>query len=256
MGYTATVVIADSSEDFRVSLRAALQRMDGFAVVGMARDGEQTIRMVEQRKPDILVLDLMLPGKDGLTVLKTISEMRQKPVVLATSVFVSQYVSASAVGLGVRYIVPKPCDMAALAERLTEIRSREILRIPTQRPLCRVDVEAIVTGDLHESGIPAHIKGYQYVREGIILAVNDMSVVGSMTKVLYPQVAEAFGTTPSRVERAIRHAIQLAWDRGTLQRFFDYPMTGSQGKPTNGMFIAYVADKIRLQLKSMEASQF
>ena len=172
MGYTATVFIADSSEDFCASLTAELQRIGGFDVVGLAGDGEQTIRMVEQRKPDMLVLDLMLPKKDGLTVLKAVSGMKHKPVVLATSVFISRYVSASAADLGVRYIMPKPCDMAALTERLTEIRGREILRIPMQRYLCRADVALIVTGTLHESGIPAHIKGYQYLRESIIMAVT------------------------------------------------------------------------------------
>lgn len=256
MGYIATVFVADSSEDFCASLTAELQRIGGFDVVGSAGDGEQTIRMVEQRKPDMLVLDLMLPKKDGLTVLKAVSGMKHKPVVLATSVFISRYVSASVADLGVRYIMPKPCDMAALAERLTEIRGREILRIPTQRYLCREDVALIVTGTLHESGIPAHIKGYQYLREAIMMAVNNMNVVGAMTKVLYPQVAKTFGTTPSRVERAIRHAIQQAWDRGSLQCFFGHPMSGNQGKPTNGMFIAYVADRIRLQLKNDEAAQF
>lgn len=256
MGYTATVLIADSSEDFCANLTAALQRTGGFRIVGTAGDGEQVIRMVEQQKPEMLVLDLMLPKKDGLAVLKAISGMEHKPVVLVTSVFISQYVSTSAVSLGVRYIMPKPCDMTALVEHLTEIRGREILRIPVQRRLCKVDVEAMVTGILHESGIPAHIKGYQYLREGIIVAVDNMNVVGAITKVLYPQIAKTFGTTPSRVERAIRHAIQVGWDRGSLQRFLGYSASNNQGKPTNGMFIAYVADRIRLELKKAEAVQY
>ena len=215
--------------------------------------------MIEEKKPDILVLDLMLAKKDGISVLKAIANMEHKPITLATSAFLTEYVSTAAANLGVRYLMLKPCDMNALVERMEEIRGGESLRYPVQRRPDKVNIEALVTNIIHEIGVPAHIKGYQYLREAIIIAVNDMDVINAITKVLYPQVAKNFGTTPSRVERAIRHAIEVAWDRGdldTLQRFFGYTVSNTKGKPTNSEFIALIADKLQLQLKSAEAAQF
>ena len=216
MEHTSAVFIADSAEDFCSGLTAALQRADGFRVLGTAGDGEQAIRMIEEKKPDILVLDLMLAKKDGISVLKSIANMEHKPITLATSAFLTEYVSTAAANLGVRYLMLKPCDMAALVERLEEIRGGESLRYPAARRSDKVSIETLVTNIIHEIGVPAHIKGYQYLREAIIIAVNDMDVINAITKVLYPEVAKTFGTTPSRVERAIRHAIEVAWDRGDL----------------------------------------
>lgn len=258
MEHTTTVLIADSGDDFCSGLTAVLQRTDGFQVVGTANDGEKAIAMVVERKPDILVLDLLLSKQDGLSVLKSISAMERKPVTLATSAFLTEYVSSAAAALGVRYLMLKPCDMSALVERLEEIRGGESLRTPARRQ-DKTSIEAMVTNIIHEIGVPAHIKGYQYLREAIIIAVNDMDVINAITKVLYPQVAKTFQTTPSRVERAIRHAIEVAWDRGdldTLQRFFGYTVSNTKGKPTNSEFIALIADKLQLQLKSTEAAQY
>ena len=259
MEHTSAVFIADSAEDFCSGLTAALQRADGFRVLGTTGDGEQAIRMIEEKKPDILVLDLMLAKKDGISVLKAIANMEHKPITLATSAFLTEYVSTAAANLGVRYLMLKPCDMAALVERMEEIRGGESLRYPVQRRTDKVSIETLVTTIIHEIGVPAHIKGYQYLREAIIIAVNDMDVINAITKVLYPEVAKNFGTTPSRVERAIRHAIEVAWDRGdldTLQRFFGYTVSNTKGKPTNSEFNALIADKLQLQLKSAEAAQF
>ena len=258
MEHTSTVFIADSAEDFCSGLTAALQRADGFRVLGTAGDGEQAIRMIEEKKPDILVLDLMLAKKDGISVLKSIANMEHKPITLATSAFLTEYVSTAAANLGVRYLMLKPCDMAALVERLEEIRGGESLRYPAARRSDKVSIETLVTNIIHEIGVPAHIKGYQYLREAIIIAVNDMDVINAITKVLYPEVAKTFGTTPSRVERAIRHAIEVAWDRGdldTLQKFFGYTVSNTKGKPTNSEFIALIADKLQLQLKAADAAQ-
>ena len=259
MENTTTVFIADSAEDFCTGLTAALQRADGFHVLGTASDGEMAVRMIQEKKPDILVLDLMLAKKDGIGVLKAIAGMERKPITLATSAFVTEYVSTAAANLGVRYLMLKPCDMAALVERLEEIRGGESLRYPVSRRPDKTSIENMVTNIIHEIGVPAHIKGYQYLREAIIIAVNDMDVINAITKVLYPQVAKTFGTTPSRVERAIRHAIEVAWDRGdldTLQRFFGYTVSNTKGKPTNSEFIALIADKLQLQLKSAEVGNF
>ena len=259
MEHATTVLIVDGAEEFCSALSAALQRSDGFQVVGTAGDGEQAIRMIGERKPDILVLDLMLSKQDGFSVLKSMANMERRPVTLATSTFLTEYVSSAAAGLGVKYLMLKPCDMSALVERLEEIRGGESPRTTGPRRLDKTGIESMVTGIIHEIGVPAHIKGYQYLREAIIIAVNDMDVINAITKVLYPQVAKTFGTTPSRVERAIRHAIEVAWDRGdldTLQRFFGYTVSNTKGKPTNSEFIALIADKLQLQLKSAEAAQF
>ncbi|MBQ9167075.1 MAG: sporulation transcription factor Spo0A [Oscillospiraceae bacterium] len=253
-----TVFIADSTEEFCGSLSAALTRADGFQVIGTANDGEQAIRMITDKRPDVLVLDLMLAKQDGISVLKAISAMDKRPVTLVTSAFVTDYVSAAAASLGARYLMLKPCDMTALVERLEEIRGGENLRHPAQNRGTPANIETMVTNIIHEIGVPAHIKGYQYLREAIIIAVGDMDVINAITKVLYPQVAKTFQTTPSRVERAIRHAIEVAWDRGdldTLQRFFGYTVSNTKGKPTNSEFIALIADKLQLQLKSADVAQ-
>jgi len=253
MDNVTNVIIADNSEEFCATLTAALQRAGGFHVVATANDGERAIRLVTERKPDVLILDLMLTKQDGLSVLKAIASMERRPVTLATSRFITDYVASAAANLGVRYLMLKPCDLSALVERLEEIRGGENQRQTNNQPGNAASIESMVTGIIHEIGVPAHIKGYQYLREAIIIAVKDMDVINAITKVLYPQVAKTFQTTPSRVERAIRHAIEVAWDRGdldTLQRFFGYTVSNTKGKPTNSEFIALIADKLQLQLKS------
>ena len=251
-----TVLIADSSEEFCSALTAALHRAGGFQVLGTAGDGEQAIRLLSTQKPDVLVLDLMRPKKDGISVLRAIGD--QKPAILATSGFVTPYVASAVANLGVRYLMLKPCDMDELVDRLEEIRGGENRKM-LDRQTDKTSIESMVTGIIHEIGVPAHIKGYQYLREAIIIAVEDMDVINAITKVLYPQVAKAFNTTPSRVERAIRHAIEVAWDRGdldTLQRFFGYTVSNSKGKPTNSEFIDLIADKLQLKLKSAKVSNY
>ena len=258
MEHAITVLIADGAEEFCSGLSAELQKAGGFQVVGTAGDGEQAIRLIAEKKPEVLVLDLMLSKQDGIAVLKAAAAMERRPITLATSAFVTEYVSSAAANLGVRYLMLKPCDMTAVVERLEEIRGGEKLR-PDLRRNEKTSIESMVTGIIHEIGVPAHIKGYQYLREAIIIAVNDMDVINAITKVLYPQVAKTFQTTPSRVERAIRHAIEVAWDRGdldTLQRFFGYTVSNTKGKPTNSEFIALIADKLQLQLKSSEVANF
>ena len=258
MDKRTSVLIADNSEEFCSALCSALQRSEIFYVTGIANDGEQALRLLEERRPDVLVLDLMLAKRDGLGILKDLAGKEYRPAILATSGFVTDYVASAAAGLGVSYLVLKPCDMEALVDRLEEIRGGE-QRTLTLRKGTAPNIETMVTNIIHEIGVPAHIKGYQYLREAIIIAVNDMDVINAITKVLYPQVAKTFQTTPSRVERAIRHAIEVAWDRGdldTLQRFFGYTVSNTKGKPTNSEFIALIADKLQLQLKSSEVANF
>ncbi len=259
MDKRTSVLIADNSEEFCTSLSAALQRTDRFTVAGTANDGELAGRLLEERRPDILVLDLMLAKKDGLSLLKSISGWDRRPAVVATSGFMTDFVASAAASLGVAYLMLKPCDTGALVDRLEELCFDAGRPAPPRRMTQPQSIEALVTGIIHEIGVPAHIKGYQYLREAIIIAVNDMDVINAITKVLYPQVAKTFQTTPSRVERAIRHAIEVAWDRGdldTLQRFFGYTVSNTKGKPTNSEFIALIADKLQLQLKSAEVGNF
>ena len=259
MDKRTSILIADNSEEFCTALAAALQRTDRFTVAGIANDGEQAMQLLEERRPDILVLDLMLSKKDGLSLLKSISGWERRPAVVATSGFMTDYVASAAAGLGVAYLILKPCDLQALVDRLEELRLDSGRPAVSRRPAAQQSIEALVTGIIHEIGVPAHIKGYQYLREAIIIAVGDMDVINAITKVLYPQVAKTFQTTPSRVERAIRHAIEVAWDRGdldTLQRFFGYTVSNTKGKPTNSEFIALIADKLQLQLKSAEVSNY
>ncbi len=259
MDKRTTVFIADSAEEFCAALSSALNHAEGFQVIGTAGDGEQAVRLIQEKQPDILVLDLMLSKRDGISVLKTVGTMEKKPITLATSGFVTDYVASAAASLGARYLMLKPCDLSAVVERLEEFRGGESQRIISMRKPDKTSIETMVTGIIHEIGVPAHIKGYQYLREAIIIAVEDMDVINAITKVLYPQVAKTFQTTPSRVERAIRHAIEVAWDRGdldTLQRFFGYTVSNTKGKPTNSEFIALIADKLQLQLKGQQVGNF
>ena len=254
-----TVIIADNSEEFCAGLTTALKRTEGFQIIATVSDGEQAIRCVTERKPDVLVLDLMLAKQDGISVLKAISSLEKRPVVFATSGFITDYVASAAASLGVRYLMLKPCDLSALVERMEEVRAIGTRAKTPVRGGANGGIEAMVTNIIHEIGVPAHIKGYQYLREAIIIAIQDMDVINAITKVLYPQVAKTFQTTPSRVERAIRHAIEVAWDRGdldTLQRFFGYTVSNTKGKPTNSEFIALIADKLQLQLKSSEVVNY
>lgn len=248
------VMLVNSSEDFSNSLAATLKQSDRYVVVATANDGIRAIEMLREVKPELIVVDMMLPKADGIAVLKAAGAMDKKPMQLVLADFMNEFVTNALVQQGVQYVMLKPCTTRAVLERLDEMRGN----LSQSKPYARskdANIEAMVTSMIHEIGVPAHIKGYQYLREAIILAVKDMEVINAITKVLYPQVAKTFATTPSRVERAIRHAIEVAWDRGdleTLQRFFGYTVSNSKGKPTNSEFIALIADKLQLQIKSME----
>ena len=250
------VLIADSSEEFAHALKVCLEPSERFQVVAVAKDGNQASDYLRAFKPDVMILDLMLSGKDGLSLLGEAAEMERVPLSIALSVFQSEYILSKLPSLGVRYFMTKPCRVEAVCEHLNEIIVSEEQESGKTQRRSEVNLDSMVTSIIHEIGVPAHIKGYQYLREAIKIAVADMDVINAITKVLYPQVAKAFSTTPSRVERAIRHAIEVAWDRGdleTLQKFFGYTVSVTKGKPTNSEFIALIADKLQLQLKSSEA---
>ena len=243
----AKVLVADSSEEFTAQLTAAM-RDAGLEILGAVSDGLAAAELLKSAQPDILVLDLMLPGADGLSILKQLPQKDRIKVLMLTPI-TTAYIAAATAACGVEYLMLKPCGAQTVAERVIEILRME------QDVKAAPDIETMVTNVIHEIGVPAHIKGYQYLREAIIIAVGDMEVINAITKVLYPQVAKTFSTTPSRVERAIRHAIEVAWDRGdldTLQRFFGYTVSNTKGKPTNSEFIALIADRLQLQLRSGE----
>ena len=247
------VVIADGNEAFAESLKSTLEHNGGFSVVGTSGDGEAVLDMMLRTRADILILDPMLTGMDGLGVLSQLRNSQLKPVVMVISTFASDYLMGQMAELGVSYFMMKPCSMEAVVRNLEMLRNTA----PSARNITTVQrqnaIETMVTNVIHEIGVPAHIKGYQYLRQAIIIAVEDMDVINAITKVLYPQVAKAFGTTPSRVERAIRHAIEVAWDRGDLeilQKYFGYTVSTAKGKPTNSEFIALIADKLQLQMKN------
>ena len=249
------VLIADAGEDYRTLLRDTLRAEEDMEVVGTAADGAEALALLEREKPDVLLLDLVLPRVDGVEVLRRMGETGAQPAVLVVSAFFNQQMISRCAELGAWYFNPKPCDVPALTERIRQsVRSvhAEPAAIADFRPR-EPDLETTVTEVIHEIGVPAHIKGYQYLREAIILTINDMEIINAVTKVLYPAVAKKFGTTPSRVERAIRHAIEVAWDRGdleTLQKFFGYTVSNIKGKPTNSEFIAMIADCLSLRRKT------
>ncbi len=244
------VLLADAGEEFRILLEQTIENTGEFSVVGSTGDGAQILSLVEQHRPQLLIMDVVLPGLDGFGVLQQLREMGEDaPKVIVTASFCNPQTVSRAMELGAYFFLPKPVSEVSLLEHMRgAVRPQEEVREEPHAPA----LEGMVTAIIHEIGVPAHIKGYQYLREAIVIAVNDMDVINAVTKVLYPEVAKAFQTTPSRVERAIRHAIEVAWDRGdleTLQKYFGYTVNSAKGKPTNSEFIALIADRLQLQLK-------
>ena len=244
------VVLVDANEEFRSLLQKTIEETGEFRIVGSTGDGLDGLELVKSSRPDLLLMDVVLPSLDGFGVLREINEEMgsARPQTILVSAFSTSQVVAEARELGVFYFMPKPFAENSLLERMRRACGR--VESPT---MDEPALEDMVTSIIHEIGVPAHIKGYQYLREAIIITVKDMDVINAVTKVLYPEVAKRFATTPSRVERAIRHAIEVAWDRGdleTLQKFFGYTVSNTKGKPTNSEFIAMIADRLQLQLKN------
>ena len=243
-----TVLLADANEEFRGMLREAIDKIEGLTVVGSTGDGAEALQLMGRYHPDLAVMDVVLPGLDGLSVLRQMKAQGGESKVILVSAFCADQVVGEAMSLGASYFLPKPCEVGALLDRM-----QSVFEQPATPEQHAAALKNMVTSVIHEIGVPAHIKGYQYLREAIIIAVNDMEVINAVTKVLYPAVAKRFGTTPSRVERAIRHAIEVAWDRGdleTLQKYFGYTVSNAKGKPTNSEFIAMIADRLVLELKN------
>lgn len=263
MDSSIRVLIADANEDFRDALADAINAEEDMLLVGAADSGQEVLSLIDSVQPNVLVTDLVLAHLDGLGVLSALAERDNAPAaIVMSSLFNDAVVSASS-ELGAYYFMLKPFDYAALFTRIRQIAAhRSRAAAPGAQGLSispqpkEPSLEAVVTEIIHEIGVPAHIKGYQYLREAIIITVNDMDAINAVTKVLYPAVAKKFSTTPSRVERAIRHAIEVAWDRGdleTLQKYFGYTVSNIKGKPTNSEFIAMIADSLTLQRRDKQA---
>ena len=239
------VLLVDAGEESRTLMREELEKSGEFSVE-LARDGSEALKKASENRPDLLVMDVMLSGMDGISVLRQLQKQGDAPMTIFISAFISERMLAEISELGAAYFLLKPFEPSILLDKLRGL----FLAAPQAAPS---SLKTRVTSVIHEIGVPAHIKGYQYLREAIMITVKDMDVINAVTKVLYPEVAKRYATTPSRVERAIRHAIEVAWDRGdleTLQKYFGYTVSNAKGKPTNSEFIAMIADRLTLEQKN------
>lgn len=253
------IAIADDNKEFANILAEYLSAQQNIEVVGGANDGNQAIEIIKNQSPDLLILDIIMPYLDGIGVLEKINEEQlKKPKILILSAVGQEKITQRAIALGADYYVLKPFDLAMLSKRILELMepdldivSRTVFHVVKAKK--DYDLEAMITEIIHEVGVPAHIKGYMYLRDAISLVISNMEYLNSVTKMLYPKIAEKYNTTPSRVERAIRHAIEVAWSRGrteVLNELFGYTINDEKGKPTNSEFIALIADKLRLGMKA------
>ncbi len=258
------IVIADDNKEFGDILSEYLSNQNDIEVIGVARDGNEACELITERQPDIAILDIIMPHLDGLGVLEKVNSisLKKRPLFIILSAVGQDKITQRALALGAEYYIVKPFDMEVLVSRIRQLKDtnqNSIIRsdytmeskAPYRAPVQR-DLEVEVTSIMHEIGVPAHIKGYQYLRDAIMMVVKDLDVINSITKLLYPSIAREYNTTPSRVERAIRHAIEVAWSRGqmdAIDALFGYTVSIGKGKPTNSEFIAMVADKLRLEMK-------
>ncbi|NLM75478.1 MAG: sporulation transcription factor Spo0A [Clostridiaceae bacterium] len=260
------VLVADDNVPFGLIICEYLESQDDIEVTARVENGEEAIEMIEKTKPDIVILDIIMPRLDGLGVLTRYKNVdpKEKPIFIVLSAVGQDAITQQALSLGAIYYIVKPFDLSVLVERIRELvrtHSPTVLRMDSQNTASNsvktsIDpgdsVQAKVTKIMRDVGVPAHIKGYQYMRDAILMAVEDREVISAVTKRLYPELAKAYKTTPSRVERAIRHAIEVAWNRGkvdTINKLFGYTINTKKGKPTNSEFIAMVADTLRLTEK-------
>lgn len=264
------VLLADDNREFTNLLSEYISEQNDMVVTGIAYNGEEVLRLLEEARelPDVLILDIIMPHLDGLGVLERLREMNLSPMpkIIMLTAFGQENITQKAVQLGASYYILKPFDMEILANRIRQLVSNSTVISSSSSfsssssisksnvvPIAKgKNLDANITSIIHEIGVPAHIKGYQYLREAITIVYNNIEILGAITKTLYPAIAEKFKTTPSRVERAIRHAIEVAWTRGnidSISHLFGYTINISKSKPTNSEFIAMVADKLRIEHK-------
>ena len=257
------IILADDNKDFCDVVSAYLGKQEDIDVIATTHDGVDTFNKIRELKPDIAIIDSIMPRLDGLGVLEKLQkhlDASARPVCIMLSAINQEAITQRAIELGAAYYIVKPFDMDALVLRIRQLKypagcsdNSAVLTGGPSAKTSAYDLEAKVTGILHEIGVPAHIRGYHYMREAIIMSVNDMDILNYITKELYPAIAKKCGTTPSRVERAIRHAIEVAWNRGkidAIDELFGYTINNHKGKPTNSEFIALIADRLRLEQKA------
>ena len=263
------ILIADDNSDFVNTLTTYFKTQEDVEVIATARDGQEAYNKIIMERPQVVLLDVIMPHLDGLGVLeKLVSSNIELPICVMLSAVGQDKVTSQAINLGARYYILKPFKMDVLMKRIRELVNTPVSKqinksiskeainnyVPINNQASKEEIlEIKVTNIIHEIGVPAHIKGYQYLRDGIMMVVNNIEVINQITKQLYPDLAKKYKTTPSRVERAIRHAIEVAWNRGqieTVESIFGYTVNSNKGKPTNSEFIAMIADKLRLDLKT------
>mgnify|MGYP000885089510 FL=1 len=261
------VLLADDNRDFIQILREYIKSQKDMVLSGVAYNGNDALDMIKKEEPDVVVLDIIMPHLDGLGVLEKLEGIKHKPKVIILTSFGQESMTQRAVQLGADYFILKPFDLNTLGKRIRQLVGADDI-VPTTNNVSSYiynteqtnvvknsnpkSIEIEVTKMIQQMGVPAHVKGYQYLRDAIVFVINDVSLLGAVTKELYPMIAKKYTTTPSRVERAIRHAIELAWDRGNIEfmnKFFGYTINVDRGKPTNSEFIAMVADKLRIAEK-------
>ncbi len=253
--------MADDNRELVQLLENYFSEQSEIEVIGKAFNGKECLEVIEEKQPDVLILDIIMPHIDGIAVLRKMKELNlnKVPKVIMLTAFGQEEVTKKAVDLGAAYFMLKPFDLDQLKEQILQlsenpaiVKSNQVSSIPSRQPSRQIDLDASITNIIHEIGVPAHIKGYMYLRTAISMVYNDIELLGSITKVLYPDIAKKFNTTASRVERAIRHAIEVAWNRGnvdSISNLFGYTVNMSKAKPTNSEFIAMVADRLRLEHK-------
>lgn len=246
------VLIGDDTVEYGIAFANTLRGL-GWYVVTRPKDGNKILESIKNDSPDIVVIDAVLPGIDAIEVIKRTADCSERPQFIVTSLYDNSFVEKQVMQSGAAYFMLRPFDVNTLRDRIESIIQKNASAL-TDSSSDAEDMEIVVTDVIHQLGVPAHIKGYHYLREAILSSLADHDLLESVTKSLYPNVAMKFQTTSSRVERAIRHAIEIAWDRGNveiLNSFFGYTVNTSKGKPTNSEFIALITDKLRLQYKSV-----
>ena len=251
------ILIADENNDVRFHISEQLSKK-GARMIDEVKNGDDALRMLSRQTYDIVISDLWLPSIDAAVIMKKTLESNKIPpsFVILTQVSTPS-VLMEANRAGAALCLPKPVDYELMCDRIDTILKNRTSAAPAKKEAEKensipLDMETQVTQIIHQIGVPAHIKGYQYLRTAILMTISDNDVINSVTKVLYPSVAKKYQTTTSRVERAIRHAIEVAWDRGdvdTLNSYFGYTIQNTRGKPTNSEFIAMIADNLRLKYK-------
>ncbi len=253
------IVIVDEQQDYRNFCAERLTEL-GYDIIASVSDPIKALQTIKEKAPDVVLFDIVLSPIDGLAFLRSCSTLSTKPHMIAVSSIISDIVIKEAMQYGAEYYIIKPFDFTVLDERIKRICGKSA-PVQVKDPMLKqetteIDLESQVTSLILEIGIPAHVKGYHYVRTAIIMAVENPETINAVTKIVYPTIAKKYQTSSSRVERAIRHAIEVAWDRGdidVLNGIFGYSINGNRGKPTNSEFIAMLADQLRLKNKQTSA---